>query len=214
MGRISKMAYPRNVSYHLAGLGAEPDPGAMLPPDVSPTFISEMAKPVDKRRGWVAVPTFDMRQYVQAQLLTFAGGFVVGMGIGAVFGNLLAGKSVSGFGRLMSNPPRRRRRSSRRRRVRRNTARRQSPRRTSTRKRSRGRPTAKPVNEKVLVKMPDDSIVVDVERGFVKLRGRPVGSVYDLGTKFRAIPFEGDVRSFGTLAGAVKHVVRSAEKAA
>lgn len=207
------MAYHRSVTYHLAGLGVEPPPPvSSLPPDVAQTLVHEMALPVGKQRGWVAVPTYDMRQYVQTQFLTFAGGFVVGMGVGAVFGNLMAGKNVPGFGRLLSNPPRRRKRSSRRR-PRRN-ARRQSPRRSSTRKRRPGRPTAEPVNEKVLVKFPNGSLLVDVERGFVKLDGRPVGSVYDLGTKFRSIPFDGEVRSFGTLAGAVKHVVRAAEKAA
>lgn len=52
---------------------------------------------------------------------------------------------------------------------------------------------------------------VDVIRGNVIINDVRVGSVYDLGTSFRAIPATGgDVRSYGTLAGAVKHVLRQA----
>lgn len=205
------------MSYHLASLGAEPPPQeASLPPDVSPTLFHEMYRPVEKQRGWVAVPTFDMRQYVQAQLLTFAAGFVVGMGMGAVFGNLLAGKKAPGLGSLIRNP--RRRRSSRRRSSRRvsSNARRQSPRRASSRRRKRGRPSASPAHETgMTVTINKTRYDVDVIRGAVMHAGRRLGSVYDLGTSFRAIPLgDGEVRGYGTLAGAVKHVLRAAEKAA
>ncbi len=44
--------------------------------------------PIVTRRGYVAVPTGDVESYVRAQFLTFAAGFVVGMGIGAVAGNI------------------------------------------------------------------------------------------------------------------------------
>jgi hypothetical protein len=196
-----------DVSYHRRALGAETPPtNSALPPDVSTTFVEEVIRPVDKQRGWVAVPTFDMRQYVQAQLLTFAAGLVVGLGVGAALGNVLAGKKVPIVGKVLGNT----RRSSR---IRHN-ARRQSPRRSSTRKRSRGRPTSKAVNEEILVKMPDGLVRVEIERGVAKVGGRAVGSVYDVGTKFRSIPFSGDVRSFGTLAGAAKHLIRSARSAA
>lgn len=53
-----------------------------LPRDVSPTIVEELSR----KRGWVAIPTPDMREYVKAQLVTAAAGFVVGMTIGAAFG--------------------------------------------------------------------------------------------------------------------------------
>lgn len=53
---------------------------AALPADVSPTIVEE----ISRRRGWVAIPTPDMREYVKAQLMTAAAGFVVGMSIGAL----------------------------------------------------------------------------------------------------------------------------------
>jgi len=51
-------------------------------------------------------------------------------------------------------------------------------------------------------------IPVVVERGNVLLHRVRWGSVYDLGTSFRSLPRGGDARSFGTLAGAVKHVLK------
>ena len=45
--------------------------------------------PLLVQRGFVAVPTPDVQEYVKSQALTFAAGFVVGMGIGALFGNLI-----------------------------------------------------------------------------------------------------------------------------
>jgi hypothetical protein len=227
LGRLSKMTYPQLVSYHLAGLGADPPSDASLPPDVAPTLVAEVTKPVERQRGWVAVPTYDMRQYVQTQFITFAAGFVVGMGIGALFGNIIAGKNLPVVGKIAKN---RHRSSRRRRRVRRNS-RRKSPRRTSTRKRKRGRPTVKPVGSyEDWVKLPNGFVHVVVRAGKVyasrphakittdspEFTRVPIGTVYDTGTKFRSVPREWDaeVREFGTLAGAVKHIVRAAERAA
>jgi hypothetical protein len=45
--------------------------------------------PMVKQRGYVAVPTPDMREYVRSQAVTLGVGFVMGMTIGALFGNLL-----------------------------------------------------------------------------------------------------------------------------
>lgn len=45
--------------------------------------------PIVSRRGYVAVPTRDVESYVRSQFVTFAAGFVVGMSIGALAGNLL-----------------------------------------------------------------------------------------------------------------------------
>jgi len=307
-----------------------------------------MVTPVDKRRGWVAVPTFDMRQYVQAQLLTAAAGFMVGMGMGAIFGNFMSGKSITGpISAVARNPPKKRtsrkptrkmagprksppqkapkRRTSRKRgrdpeatlaglEIREETARlrktigadpavlakwkrlraeetatfikvfkavregkpvaalkkkhkslharirkietstgyidwdeidrqrlavrkmraaqmkkyralekrlvkknpkRRTSRRTSVRKRKRGRPTAGAVHEVITLRMDGEVFDISVEKGRVFLRNRAVGTIYDLGTSFRSIPYrDGEVRSFGTLAGAVKHVIREWEKAA
>lgn len=49
--------------------------------------------PILVTRGFVAVPTPDVQEYVRSQALTFSAGFVVGMGIGALFGNLLTRKN-------------------------------------------------------------------------------------------------------------------------
>lgn len=57
------------------------DGAAALPQDVSPTIVEE----ISRRRGWVAIPTPDMREYIKAQLMTAAAGFVVGVSIGALF---------------------------------------------------------------------------------------------------------------------------------
>ena len=97
----------------------DPQPSAPgLPPDVAPTLIHEMFTPVARRRGWVAVPTYDMREYVKAQLLTAIAGFVVGIGIGATLGNVLRGrdvvKTVTKVVRNRRTSRRRRRRRTRR----------------------------------------------------------------------------------------------------
>jgi hypothetical protein len=49
--------------------------------------------PIFVERGYVAIPTRDMQEFARSQLTTFAGGFVVGMAAGALFGNLLARRS-------------------------------------------------------------------------------------------------------------------------
>jgi hypothetical protein len=202
-----------------------------LPPDVAPTLMHELVTPIDRQRGWVAVPTYDMRQYAQTQVITMAVGFGIGLTVGALFGNILAGSKVRmpGVGSLVKNRRRRRRTSRNPRKtagrgrvvgVSRNP--RRGTRRTSARTRKRGRPSATPVNETLVVTLPDGRAEVLVEGGVVKLDGVTYGSVYDFGTSFRAVPDGGGykeyrkirgaapVRDFGTLAGAVKHVLRKA----
>jgi hypothetical protein len=186
------------VSYRIQRpLGADPPP-----PDAAEASIM----PLDLRRGYVQVPTYDVRQYVQTTLVTLALGFGAGVTVGAIFGNILGTRKAENVGKLFRNR-RRRRRSSRR--PRRNAGKR----RTSARKRKRGRPAGGPVNDQMTVKLPDGFVDVEVRRGDVLVDGRRMGSVYDLGTSFRAIPRRGEVRSYGTLAGAVKHVIRDAEAA-
>lgn len=206
-------------------------------------------------RGFVRVPTYDVRQYIQSTLLTMAIGFGIGVGVGAVFGNILGDKKAPGLGRLVGN---RRRRTSRRRRPRRNSGRvlkrylirdgggsyfevqaysregaliqarketdyavrivesepvkkNSGRRRTSARRRKRGRPTGGAITEAMAVTIDRQTVHVVVKQGSVLVDGRRYGSVYDLGTTFRAIPAGGgEVRSFGTMAGAVKHVLRQA----
>lgn len=155
------------------------------------------------------VPSYDMRQYVKTTALVLAIGFGAGVGVGAVFGNILGEKKLPGVGRLIGNAPRRRRRRRSSRRPRRNAGKR----RTSARRRKRGRPSGGPVTEELTVKLPRGFVDVSVERGSVVASGRRYGSVYDMGTAFRAIPRGGEVRNYGTLAGAVKHVLRDAEAA-
>jgi hypothetical protein len=137
-----------------------------------------------------------MREYVKAQLLTAAAGFVVGVSLGALFGNFLAGRSVAPVVTKIV----------------RNT---RGKRRTSARRRKRGRPAGGPVTEPGMhVTIEGQSFLVDVLRGTVLVAGRKLGSVYDLGTSFRGIPVGGEVEDYGTLAGAVKHVIRRSEAAA
>jgi len=66
------------LELHRVSLGADPSPEE----DVTTT-------PLTKQRGYVAIPTPDMQEYVRSQAVTFGVGFVVGMTIGALFGNLL-----------------------------------------------------------------------------------------------------------------------------
>jgi len=203
------------VSYR--SLGQEPSPpgGAPaspppLPPDVSPSFAEEMIQPVDRRRGWVAVPTFDMRQYVQTQFIVAAIGFGFGVTVGAILGDILTGKRIAA-GRILGN----------RRRLRRNAGKR----RTTARRRKRGRPTVKAVTSyEDWVKMPGGYRHVVIRRGSVHVgpeRKKPsndapeskaaIGTVYDGGTVFRAVPrsWDAPVREFTTLAGAIKHIIRN-----
>jgi len=56
------------------------DATTALPADVSSTIVEELSS----KRGWVAIPTPDMREYVKSQIMTVAAGFFVGVGIGAL----------------------------------------------------------------------------------------------------------------------------------
>lgn len=194
------------MSYRFHGaLNAAPPPEA----DETDASMNPLA-PLTTSRGFVRVPTYDVRQYVQTTLLTMAIGFGIGVGVGAVFGNILRDKKAPGLGRLVGN----RRRTSRRRARRRCMTRNAGRRRTSARRRKRGRPSGSAVSEVMTVIIDRRPIDVVVERGSVLVDGRRCGSVYDLGTSFRAVPAGGgEVRSFGTLAGAVKHVLRQTEAA-
>lgn len=103
-------------------------------------------------------------------------------------------------------------------------------RRTTARRRKKGRPTVKPVAQyEDWVKMPDGYRHAVIVRGQVHVgppRSKPtqdspeysrspIGTVYDAGTIFRAIPrnYDDPVKEFTTLAGAVKHLVRHWETA-
>lgn len=179
-----------------AYLGAAP-PG--LPPDVAPTLVHETLTPVERRRGWVAVPTRDMREYVKAQILTAVAGFMVGVGVGAVLGDK----------KLTRNGKRRRTRRNARKRTSRRTSR-----RTSARRRKKGRPAGGTITELLSVTMGGMPMTVTIDRSVVRAGGHVRGWVHDLGTSFRSVPRGGGAaRSFGTLAGAVKHVIRKSESA-
>jgi hypothetical protein len=85
-------------------------------------------------------------------------------------------------------------------------------RRTSARHRSRGRPAGGVAHEPgMTVTIDRKRYDVDLIKGSVMLGDRRMGSVYDLSTSFRAIPVRGEARGFGTLAGAIKHVLRHSE---
>lgn len=198
--------------------GAEPSPEnggtatPALPDDVATSAVHQIVSPLQRRRGWVAVPTFDVRQYVQTQFMVAAIGFGVGVTVGAILGDILGGKRVAPVTKILGN---------RRRRVRRNAGKR----RTTARKRKRGRPTVKAVARyEDWVKMPGGYRHVIIDRGAVHVGAErrkptkdapllksPMGTVYDAGTRFRAVPASWDapVREFTTLAGAIKHVIRN-----
>lgn len=186
------MSY-RSIGYLGAPPGPPAPPAAPTPEPESGDTVSPL-KALTTDRGFVRVPTYDVRQYVQTTLIVLAVGFSAGVGLGAVFGNFLGKKSVGeGVGKVFRNPGKRR---------------------TSARRRKRGRPGGRPVTESLTVKLPEGYYDVDVERGSVLVDGTRLGSVYDLGTSFRAVPSGGgEVGSFGTLAGAVKHVIRKTEAA-
>lgn len=207
------MAYPTTVSYHLpsprghnsasSGFGASPPESEIrTDPDVARTLAQEVIRPMRRERGWVAVPTYDMREYVKSQVITGAIGFGIGVTIGAVIGNIFkkTGIQAPGPGRLLRNPRRRLRR-------------------TSARQRRRGRPTPEVVRGEGLVcRIAGQEVQADIDaRGHVSIGDTTFGTVYDFGTYFRAVPFtryDASPRNFTTLAGAVKYLARQQEQAA
>jgi hypothetical protein len=100
---------------------------------------------------------------------------------------------------LRANPRRKKRKTSRR---------------TSARRRKRGRPAGGTVTDVLTVTMGGMPVMVTIDRSKVRARGRDCGWVHDLGTSYRAVPRGGgEARSFGTLAGAVKHTIRKSRAA-
>lgn len=193
------------VSYRVLGYLGQPEVSPEKGTDTA-SFEDPFA-PLTTSRGFVKVPTYDVRQYVQTTLIVLAVGFGAGVGVGAIFGNILGERKLAGgVGTVFRNRPQRRRRSSR-------TRRNAGKRRTSARRRKRGRPAGGTVNDHLTVKLPEGFIDVHVDRGDVLVGKKRYGSIYDLGTKFQAVPIRGESRSFGTLAGAVKHVLRHSEAA-
>jgi hypothetical protein len=69
--------------------------------------FSDPFAPLTTRRGFVKVPTYDVRQYVQTTLLVLAVGFGAGVGVGAVFGNVLRERRLQeSVGTVFRNPRR------------------------------------------------------------------------------------------------------------
>ena len=76
------------MSYHALGQAPAATPAS---PDVSAS--TPLAQQIlTAKRGFVAVPTPDMRDYVQAQLITVGIGFLMGLTVGAVIGDRLRGR--------------------------------------------------------------------------------------------------------------------------
>lgn len=176
------------------GIGQAPPPAS---PDTAPY---DALAPLTTSRGFVQVPTYDVRQYVQTTLTVLAVGFGIGVGVGAIFGNILRNEKLSGsVGKVFRN-----RRTSRR------PKKNAGKRRTSARRRGRGRPSARPVeHDELTLRVEGRSERVTIHGGRVEAQGKAWGTVYDMGTSFRAVPRRGgEVRDFGTLAGAAKHVLR------
>ena len=172
------------MTYHL---GQAP-PAASLPSDVAPTLLHELSSP-KRERGWVAVPTVDMREYVKTQLLTMAAGFVVGVSVGAVLGNVFAGKKVSAR-ELIANERRRT---------------------TKQRSSRRGRKTVRLVPaDELEIRVEGRALRAVIDRGFVTIEGKSVGTVYDGYSFFRAVPWTtAEPRDFERLADAVKYLIRT-----
>lgn len=172
------------MSYHL---GQVPPPETSLPSDVAPSLLHELDP--KRERGWVAVPTVDMREYVKTQLITMAAGFIVGVSVGAVLGNIFSGKKVSARELI----PNERRRTTKR------------------RSSARGRKTVRPVpSDEMTLKMGGASVHVTIDRGFVTADGQGVGTIYDGYSFFRAVPWtSAEPRDFERLADGVKYLVRT-----
>jgi len=69
-------------------------------------------------------------------------------------------------------------------------------------------------HDTLTIRLDGADVDVLVHGGRVQAQGRAWGTVYDMGTSFRAVPRRGgEVRDFGTLAGAVKHTLRFGEAA-
>lgn len=83
------------MSYHGLGQPAPTiPPSATIAPAASPDVATSPVDILSKRRGFVAVPTMDLRDYVQAQVVTMGIGFIVGVTIGAALGNIVKGKAA------------------------------------------------------------------------------------------------------------------------
>lgn len=196
------------VSYRVLGYLGQPE---VSPEEGDTASFEDPFAPLTTSRGFVKVPTYDVRQYVQTTLIVLAVGFGAGVGVGAIFGNILGERKLAGgVGSVFRNTKRRRRRRSSR--TRRNATKRRK-RRTSARRRKRGRPAGGPVTDRLTVKLPDGFVDVHIDRGDVMVDSKRYGSIYDMGTKYQAIPIRGESRSYGTLAGAIKHVLRYSEAA-
>lgn len=51
--------------------------------------------PYDVRRGFIMMPSRDLRDYVTQSLLIAAAGFTVGLGVGALFGRAIGKRHVT-----------------------------------------------------------------------------------------------------------------------
>lgn len=98
------------MTYH--GMGQTAPPPTLPPGPVTPVTaptVDVATTPVDilsKRRGFVAVPTVDLRDYVQAQVVTMGIGFIIGVTVGAALGNVVKGKATIAANRrrVIRNP--------------------------------------------------------------------------------------------------------------
>lgn len=63
------------------------------PSTFGPDMATSLPEAIVRRRGWVAIPTADVREYSKAQLATAAAGFFAGVLVGAALGNIFAGRT-------------------------------------------------------------------------------------------------------------------------
>lgn len=107
LGQATQLAIPGGV------LGAQAAPGAprgvnrrgrlgdvsaagpMAPEDTDvvpeeSAYKGDMMTALRQQRGFVAVPAYDLREYVRQQLGTIALGFGVGVAVGAALGNIFS----------------------------------------------------------------------------------------------------------------------------
>lgn len=76
------------ASEGLPGGGAALDDPEMVPE--ASVYKGDVVTALRQQRGFVAVPAYDLREYVRQQLGTIALGFGVGVAVGAALGNIFS----------------------------------------------------------------------------------------------------------------------------
>ena len=77
----------------------QPPPAPLPPPDPEDVRAEHLLQAMLKRRGYTAIPSRDLREYVKLQIMTAGVGFVAGVALGAVLGPAALTFARTVFGR-------------------------------------------------------------------------------------------------------------------